>query len=195
MASTFEERINAALSDLDRNPELSLRQLEKLYSVSSRTLKRRLAGGQSRTNTRESQQLLSIKQERLLADWILKLETEGHAPTHKTVREMAAQISKTSGGCGKIGNEWTKRFMQRYPEIHTKIGQKIDALRVQNTLPKILSTWFSRIKRVLTEYKVAPENVWNIDETGIALGVYTNQRVIGSSVTSYVYKKSLENKE
>ena len=195
MASAFDERVNTTLGDLDRNPELSFRALENHHTVSSRTLKRRLAGGQSRAIARESQQLLSIEQERLLANWILVLETEGHAPTHKTVREMAAQISKNSGGRTEVGNDWTKRFMRRHPEVYTKIGQKIDALRVQNTLPDILSAWFSRVKRVLTEYKVDPENVWNMDETGIALGVCTNQRVMGSSATSRIYKKTPENKE
>ena len=90
MASAFDERVNTTLGDLDRNPELSFRALKNHHTVSSRTLKRRLAGRQSRAIARESQQLLSIKQERLLANWILVLETEGHTPTHKTVREMAA---------------------------------------------------------------------------------------------------------
>ena len=34
-----------------------------------------------------------------------------------------------------------------------------------------------------------------MDETGIALGVYNNQRVIGSLTTNYSYVQALENRE
>ena len=37
--------------------------------------------------------------------------------------------------------------------------------------------------------------MWNIDEIGIALSVYTNQRVIGSSETTHIYIQTLENRE
>ena len=92
MDSSFDIRVAAALSDLEYNPKLSFRALEKMHGISARILKRRLAGGYSRSIAHESQQLLSIEQERSLANWILKLETEGHTLTHKTVREMAAYI-------------------------------------------------------------------------------------------------------
>jgi hypothetical protein len=38
-------------------------------------------------------------------------------------------------------------------------------------------------------------NAWNMDEIGIALGVYVNQDVVGSSSTTKSYKKSPENRE
>ena len=37
--------------------------------------------------------------------------------------------------------------------------------------------------------------MWNIDEIGIALGVYTNQRVISSSETIYTYIQTSKNRE
>lgn len=123
------------------------------------------------------------------------LESEGHAPTHDTVREMAGQISRISGGPNSVGKKWLPRFFTRHPDIHSKLGKSIDALRVQNTNPDDLRAWFALFRRVLTENKVAQEDVWNMDETGIALGVCTHQRVVGSSSSSRTYKKTPENRE
>jgi hypothetical protein len=58
------------------------------------------------------------------------LEAEGHASTHNTVREMASQISRFSGDPNTIGNKWLPLFFIRHPEIHSKLGKSIDALRI-----------------------------------------------------------------
>jgi DDE superfamily endonuclease/Tc5 transposase DNA-binding domain len=152
-------------------------------------------GGVSKQTARCSQQLLSIEQEELLISWISMLEIEGHAPTHDTVREMVGQISRISGGPNSVGKKWLPRFLARHPEVHSKIGKSIDALRGQNTNPDDLRAWFALFRRFLTENKVAQEDVWNMDETGIALGACTHQRVIGKSSSSRIYKKAPENRE
>lgn len=83
---------------------------------------------------------------------------------------MAVQISKISCGPEKVGGKWLSRFPTRHPELHSKLGKNIDADRIRNINPVDLRAWFSLFRRVLTEYKVTPENVWNMDETGVALG-------------------------
>ena len=42
---------------------------------------------------------------------------------------------------------------------------------------------------------ILPQNIWNMDETGIALGVCTNSRVLASSQKKKAYIKSPENRE
>jgi hypothetical protein len=39
------------------------------------------------------------------------------------------------------------------------------------------------------------ENVWNFDETGVALGVCTNQQVIADARKKKAYNKSPESRE
>jgi helix-turn-helix, Psq domain/Tc5 transposase DNA-binding domain len=92
MESAFEVRIAEALRDLRGPSKISIRAAEKKHGIPRSTLTRRLEGGISKRKARCVQQLLSLEQEDLLVQWILTLETEGHAPTHSTVREMAIQI-------------------------------------------------------------------------------------------------------
>jgi hypothetical protein len=93
---------------------------------------------------------------------------------------MAVLVSKISGGPVTIGINWVSRFLHRHPEIHTKVGIKIDAQRLQNATPAVLETWFAKLKGIQTDRQVDPADIWNMDETGIALGVCINQTVRGA---------------
>jgi Tc5 transposase DNA-binding domain len=195
MDTPFEVRIAEALKNLRGPEKLSLRAAEARHGVPRNTLKRRHEGGVSKRIARQPQQLLSPDQKQLLVSWILTLEAEGHAPMHHTVREMAVQISRFSSRPSTVDNKWLPRFFTRHPEIHFKLGKSIDALRIQHTNPDDLRAWFSLFKRVLTEYKVAAKDIWNMYESGLAIGSYAHQRVIGSSSSSRTYKKAPENRE
>ncbi len=195
MDPQFELRVNEALIELNGPSNPSIRAVEKKYGVSKSTLLRRLDGGVSRRIARNAQQLLTIEQEQSLITWILTLESEGHAPTHGTVREMASQIARISGGPQTLGKRWIQRFFARNSELHSKLGKKIDHQRIDNANPDVLHPWFTQFRRVLTEYNVSTEDVWNMDESGIALGVCIHQKVIGTSLSTSVRKKTPENRE
>jgi hypothetical protein len=60
----------------------------------------------------------------------------------------------------------------------------MDYQRVQNTRPEVLKPWFDEFKAIIERYNMDPANIWNIDELGLGLGRYINQRVVGSSQTS-----------
>ena len=104
-------------------------------------------------------------------------------------------LASSSGASTQGGYSWISRFLRRRLEVISKIGKKIDTLRVKNTNPEVLQPWFERLRTVIQRINVTPANMWNIDETGIALGVCTNQRVIGSSKTAQTYVQTPENRE
>jgi hypothetical protein len=54
---------------------------------------------------------------------------------------MVALVSKDSSGPDRIGNNWVDRSLKRHPEVHTKIGVKIDAQRLRNITPEALETF------------------------------------------------------
>jgi len=49
--------------------------------------------------------------EDMLARWIHEAEAAGHAFNHAQFREMASIVNRASGGTGKIGKNWTTRFL------------------------------------------------------------------------------------
>lgn len=53
-------------------------------------------------------------------------------------------------------------------------------------------TRHSREKR---DFDFCPETIWNTDEHGLRIGIFTKQRVIGESNKSYTYREISEHRE
>jgi len=64
----------------------------------------------------------------ILVEWILEQERLRHAPTHRRLRGFASKIREFSGGMSHAGYIRVSRFLQRYPEVHAKIGEKLRQL-------------------------------------------------------------------
>lgn len=195
MASLRELRLQQAIADAQTFSGASLRSIAASNDVDYSTLSRRLKGQLPQSTAHQHQQLLSSEQENLLKRWILDLELQGHAPSFNTVRELAGIVSEASGGPNKVGKNWISRFIQRHPEIRSKVGRKLQSQRVDCTSPQALATWFEHLQLVQQRYNILPQHAWNMDESGIALGVCNNQRVLGTTDTPSTYKKSPENRE
>jgi len=195
MASNKEIRLQQAINDYQTRRYPSIRAAAAAYDVNYATLSRRLRGGLSVAQSREPQQFLSNRQEEMLKRWIIDLEAQGHPPTFSAVRELAVVVSKATGGPESIGQNWTDRFLHRHPKVHSKIGKKIHVLRLKTTTPEALEGWFGYVKTVRERYNIQCDNTYNMDETGIVLGVCNNQQIIGSSTSTTAYKKTPENRE
>lgn len=194
MASNKELRLQQAINDYQMCRYTSIRAAAAANDVDRVTLGRRLHGGLSVTQSREPQQSLTNTQEILLKGWIIDLEAQGHAPTFSTVRELAIIVSKSTNGPQSIGKNWVKRFIQRHPELRSKVGRMIHTLRLNATNPEDLNTWFALVQTVKDRYRIQWEHTYNMDEHGIALWVCTNQQVIGSTTTTSTLKKTPENR-
>jgi hypothetical protein len=195
MASNQETRMLQAISDYQNRRYTSIRATAAANDVNHVRLGRRLRGGSSRAIAREPQQLLSNGQEQMLVQWILNLEAQGHPPSFTQVRDLVIIIRGDSTGLLSIGHNWISRFINRHPEIHSKVGKKIHGLRLQSVTPKSLAHWFEHFNSVRERYQVPWDNIYNMDETGIALGVCSNQRVVGKAATISSYKATPENRE
>jgi hypothetical protein len=195
MAKIDQETVNEAVRDVQTRKFASIRAAARHHHLSHASLQRRLRGGVSSHQRHKEQSLLSEEQEKLLQSWILEAESNGHPVTNPYVRELAGLISNRSGGPATVGQNWVSRFIKRHPAIKSKVGRKIDALRIQNTTPAALTEWFALFKRTQQTHNVKPQHIWNMDETGIALGVCKNQWVIGKTSTSKAYVKSPEDRE
>jgi Tc5 transposase DNA-binding domain/helix-turn-helix, Psq domain len=189
MPAINEEAMQAAINALWAGEATSIRAAATLFSINRITLARRINGGPTRTQARQSQYLLSETQEGDLLKWILEMEAIGHAISHAQIREMAGLFNAHSGGPPFTGSHWVQRFVQRHPIIHIKVRRAIDHLRVKATAPEGLQTWFELFNQIKRAGNIKLENIWNIDETGLALGLCKNQMVIRTSNTKYLYVK------
>ncbi|KAI1000441.1 hypothetical protein K3495_g7754 [Podosphaera aphanis] len=108
---------------------------------------------------------------------------------------MATRILETNGDRNPLGKIWIPHFLKRNLRVASMAGRKIEAVRAKAANPQQLRAFIEKFEHTRKRLNVATEDIYNMDETGLALGVCTNTIVIASSFKKKVYVKSSENRE
>jgi hypothetical protein len=175
-----EGKILLALSDLNDGRVKSLRAAAKLYAIPLTTLHDRVHGQSSRVDSRPSGHKLTQLEEDSLVEWILSMDSRGAAPTPATVRDMANILLATRGSQppSTVGKNWPSIFIKRRDELRTRLSRRYDYQRALNEDPKSLQQWFLTVQSIIDEKGIQPEDIYNFDETGFAMGLIANQKVV-----------------
>ncbi|KAI1001494.1 hypothetical protein K3495_g6698 [Podosphaera aphanis] len=182
-----EHAIQCAIKGLNDGVFTSQRKAAKKYEVLESTLRGRLTGIRERRISQQYYQLVCPEQEESLANWILDEDARGCPPTHACTREMAGKILASGGDHNPLGKGWISSFLKRNKKISLVVGRKIDARRASAATPENLNAFFDLFRRTCDRLHVPTEDIWNMDETGIALGVYSNSQVLASSKKRKMY--------
>jgi hypothetical protein len=194
-----ETRVQAALKAV-RNKEKTASEAIRAFNVPRQSFYDRYNGKLPRHLAHEKDQLLSHIQERELVRWITELTRTGYSPRHATVLEMAQIIRKkchamtleptiNTMAMETIGDQWIQRFIGRHPELATIHLRSMEMGRVKDTSPERLSKWFSDLKSVIDEFNIRIENIYNMDESGFAIGtVERSVTIINAEIRTRLQK-------
>ncbi|KAI1002970.1 hypothetical protein K3495_g5235 [Podosphaera aphanis] len=108
---------------------------------------------------------------------------------------MVAKILGLQEDITFVGNNWVYRFLLRHPQIKGMTGKPLDKARVEAATPELIDGFYTLFESVKRDFHILPENIWNMDEHGLGLGICTYQRIIGASDKSSTYRKAPENRE
>jgi len=187
--------IQRAIADFNSKKFKSKRATALHYGLPLSTLSNRLKGVQTRAIANEKNQRLSPTQEKFLVDWIIDLDSIGFAPSPARAREMAIQILQMNNDTQPLGRDWLQKFKSRHLDIASLIGRKIEAKRIISTQPDAVNQFYDYFEAAQTDYNVSPENIWNMDEHGVGLGICTNSVVLREARKKHTYMQSLESRE
>ena len=133
-----------------------------------------MPGGKSRHEAHAQEQLLTAAQEEVLAKWIKIQGRRGVPMTYTSVAHAAGEIS------GKeVGEVWPKRFLKRHPDLKMKKTTGLEKARAKALNQFAVNEYFDILTDVIKEYDILPENIYNMDEKGIQLG-------IGAKITAMI---------
>ncbi|EED13550.1 transposon, putative [Talaromyces stipitatus ATCC 10500] len=175
-----EGRILLAISDLKNGKISSVYQAAIIYNIPRTTLYDRLNGIQQRSIIRANGHKLSQFEEESLVKWVLDLDKRGLPPRHSLVREMANYLLSQRGN-QQVGEKWVYNLIQRRPEIESKFSRKYNYERAKCEDPKLIQEYFDRVREVISKYGILPEDIYNFDETGFAMGLCATAKVITGS--------------
>jgi len=173
--TTTMQRVDSALAGLNDGTFVHVRQAARATGTTRSTIYRHLNGGLSKREAQCHRQQLSPDEERALANWVQRLSSTGHPVHHLFLRELAEEIRKprvmadeliVDPSLRKLGKNWVSRFLARNPILQSKVAKNIEAARKEVTEAQ-LDNWFKEFKRIVDEYGIQPEHIYNMDETGI----------------------------
>ena len=160
----MQAAIEAVLSGLGHH------KAAQQWGVPRSTLRRRLLDEKTKKDFDSERQKLSTATETNVAQWIIRQEALGYAPTHRNVRFVCIrllQLQSPDTATPKLGKNWIAGFLRRNPAVKTKIGRRLDYKQVNAATPANINSFFNRREDFAW---ILPENTWNADEAGIMEG-------------------------
>ena len=112
-----EARLQLAVQDYHQNPNQKLLPLTKSYRVTYSTLYRRVQGTLQLNEYRPVMHKLTEIEEKVILQRIIDLDARGFSPRLSGVEEMANLILQSRGG-GRVGKNWTARYIARQPDLY-----------------------------------------------------------------------------
>ena len=82
---------------------------------------------------------------------------------------VAAHVSLISGE--KVGESWMHQFCACHPEIKVKWTTGLEKCRAQSLNPTAVGGFYDTLQDLLEKYNIPEENIYNMDEMGIQLGM------------------------
>jgi hypothetical protein len=179
-----EGRILLAISDLQNKKISNIGRAAKIYKVPRTTLRDRLKGTQQRSQTRANSHKLTEFEEDSLVKWILDLDKRGLPPRPSLVRDMANTLLSQhpdQDANQQVSEKWVYRLVQRRSELRSRFSRRYNYERAKCEYPKIIQEHFNCVQEAILKYGILPEDIYNFDETGFAMGLCATAKVITGS--------------
>jgi len=158
--------------------------LSELGDVPLHTLYYRAHGRASREEKAQRQQYLTVEEEKALVTFLLLMSSLGQPVRIKYIPSLAFSLARRRSTPNKPikppGKNWARAFEKRQPEVKARRVRSIDWNRHEKFIYSKITEWFEVIGKVLQDptTTILPENVYNMDETGVMLSMLGSVKVL-----------------
>jgi len=178
-----EERLRDALDYKSKHPEASFRWLEKQFGVKKDRLCRRWNHTQKSKSDRDPTNLkLSAHEDKALCWYLTRLWEIGVPLRHKNIAAAANELLAMRCGPDEqpttVGEHWPNRWLERHTEFAVVREKPIELERQRAMNVEQIRSFFEKYKAAVDQYKIKKADTWNMDETGVRVGVGRGQWVI-----------------
>jgi hypothetical protein len=196
MPTYSEDTLTTALTAYRNGEYSSLRKCAYAFNIPRSTLSHQLSNRTSYVKSHESQQLLSTAEEKTLFKAITRLSKSGCPLTLPLTRDLAEEIrlsrfrlTSTPTSYPPISKRWIDRFRNRYPELKTVYSRALDASRFEGVSYPVINAYFDALTDLFLENSYPSDAIFNVDETGFALGTTLPSKVLIRRGDTTAFKK------
>ncbi|XP_054706657.1 tigger transposable element-derived protein 6-like [Uloborus diversus] len=172
-----EENLILAMAKV-KNGEISENKASRLYGIPIRTLSRRLKTGDTKKTRLGPQASLGKENEKRLASYVKRLANAGFPLDRSTIRSLAYQFAEKLGIQHKFPKEkekadqhWLTSFLERNKDVSVRQAEGLSVARAQGMNREEVGAFFKLLEEEMVKHDLTnrPENIFNVDETGIQL--------------------------
>jgi hypothetical protein len=146
---------------------LSLGQAALRFGIPKTTLSSRMRGRGAQADQIQPNQRLSHNYEVRIKAWVLRQEFLGYGLSYSQIRAAVEALLKQRGDTTPLGVNWVSRFVNKHPDLKTKLGRVQESVRFDAFTPKAVNWCFD----ILEDYSwIKLENIINVDKGGIMAG-------------------------
>ncbi|RJE18836.1 Pogo transposable element [Aspergillus sclerotialis] len=89
-----------------------------------------------------------------------------------------ANILLAERGRQTVGINWASNYIKRHDQLKTRYSRRYNYQRAKCEDPKVIRLWFDLVRRTIDENGIQPEDIYNFDETGFAMGIIATTKVV-----------------
>jgi hypothetical protein len=105
------------------------------------------------------------------------------------IRLSRFRLSSTPTSYPPISKRWIDRFRKRYPELKTVYSRALDTSRFEGVTYPAINAYFEALTDLFLENSYPSDTIFNVDETGFALGTTLPSRVLIRGGDTMAFKK------
>jgi Tc5 transposase DNA-binding domain len=110
--------------------------------------------------------LLTVGQEEVLVEWIKVMGCQGIPMTTVMIIDHVTDIVGHS-----VGELWVKHFKAHHPELKVKWSSTLEKCCAVSLNPALVNKFYDLLEDMIKTYNIPAENIYNMDQKGIQLGV------------------------
>ena len=165
--------MDAAIKAVMNGSADSINAAARGHGVPPTTLKNRLSGRVVHGTNPGPVPYLSHYEEQELTEYLTQANTVGYGKTRHQIKVIAQRVAVDKGvlRSSRISDGWWRRFLQRHPDLSLRSGDSTGYVRMNAMNEENLKQYFSLLDSVLEDnnLKAHPEQIYNMDETGLPL--------------------------
>ena len=77
-----------------------------------------------------------------------------------------------------VGKRWYLQFLKRQPSLTIKFSRQLNQTRSVTFTKSMLHSWFDLFRQTCERYSITLDQIWNMDETGLQMGVVGRSMVV-----------------
>lgn len=183
-----EFNMGAALDQV-KNKLMGYTMAAKTFNVPRSTLRRRFK--KERDNKKGYlggyKPTFDIEMEEKIAKHVVNLETRFYGLTQRELRKLVFQLAEKhkiphrfNKEKGMAGRKWLRGFLSRNPNITIRTPEPTSLARAGAFNRENIRSFFTSLAEVLDKYNFTPENIYNVDETGMSTVATKPEKILAT---------------